>query len=176
VGIIAKRESETEYLRIFGKMVQTLQPVGRLEDILVEKLTMLVWRYRRLLQAEAAEVEIQSQHCEQKCLQEKLQAVDRAKEDQGLIHWAVRYHNELVLEGAIASLKELCRQTSAKGLNRERDRQAFREVNGPLGEPGEKEQMTLVPFRRMDDKEAYRVGLLPSRYRELASTGRDPAA
>jgi len=64
VGIIRKRESEAEYLNAVEGMVEALQPVGELEDILVEKLAMLVWRYRRRLEAEAAEVEGQTKDCE----------------------------------------------------------------------------------------------------------------
>jgi hypothetical protein len=45
-------------------MVETLQPVGRIEEILVEKLAMLVWRYRRLLQPEAAEVAWEAESAE----------------------------------------------------------------------------------------------------------------
>jgi hypothetical protein len=33
-------------------MMEARQPVVRLEDLLVEKLAMLAWRYRRLLQAD----------------------------------------------------------------------------------------------------------------------------
>jgi len=74
VGIVRKRESKTEYLRIVEDMVETLQPVGRLEEILVEKLAMLVWRYRRLLQAEAAEVARQAEPDEEGKVEGKTQA------------------------------------------------------------------------------------------------------
>jgi hypothetical protein len=52
-------------------MAETVQPVGGLEEILVEKLAMLVWRYRRLLQAEAGEVERQAEFCEHEYMERK---------------------------------------------------------------------------------------------------------
>ena len=44
-------------------MFETLEPAGKLEEFLVEKMAMLVWRYRRLLQTEAAEVANQTEDC-----------------------------------------------------------------------------------------------------------------
>jgi hypothetical protein len=34
----------------------TLQPEGKLEELLVEKLVSILWRYRRMLIAEGAEI------------------------------------------------------------------------------------------------------------------------
>jgi DNA-binding helix-hairpin-helix protein with protein kinase domain len=65
VGIVRRRESVAEYLKSVEDMVETVQPMGRLEEILVEKLAMLVWRYRRLLQAEAAEVARETEFAEE---------------------------------------------------------------------------------------------------------------
>jgi hypothetical protein len=172
VGIIPKRESEADYLRIFEDMVEAMQPIGRLEEILVEKSAMLLWRYRRLLQAEAAEVANQAAACEQKYLQNKFESVRTAKKDQGLINQALDNYNEVAPEAAITSLKSLRQQTSEKGLDWERDRQAIREVYGPMAEPGVKAR--IVSQLRHEGR-VYK-GLDPDhlvvqRYRELVYRG-----
>jgi hypothetical protein len=174
VGILPKRESEAEYLRTVEDMVETLQPAGKLEEILVEKLAMLVWRYRRVLQAEAAEVANQTASCERDYAQGKLKAARIAKNNEGLIFWALASDNEVALEAAIASLKGLRQQTSEKGLDWERDRQALREVYGPLGGPEAKE-LTTIELAAYSGKEGHvPLTTLASRYREVAGTGKDP--
>ena len=97
VGVIPSRESQAEYLSTVEDMVETLQPVGSLEEILVEKLAMLVWRYRRLLQAEAAEVANQAEDCQNAYQANKsIRAID-AKSRDGLIPHALNYYNEVCL-------------------------------------------------------------------------------
>lgn len=49
-------ESRASYDCLFRDLLKASRPEGRLEIILVEKLTMLLWRLRRLLQAERAEI------------------------------------------------------------------------------------------------------------------------
>ena len=56
VGLLRGRESRAEYNALVDELVESLQPVGMLEEILVEKLAWTLWRYRRLLRAEAAEI------------------------------------------------------------------------------------------------------------------------
>ena len=49
-------ESSDEYESLLNGLSEALKPEERLEKLLVEKLAMLSWRYRRLLQAEGAEI------------------------------------------------------------------------------------------------------------------------
>ena len=62
-------------------MVETLQSVGRLEEILVEKLAMLVWRYRRLLQAEAPEVAWEAEFAEDGNMEGKVRTAALSAKD-----------------------------------------------------------------------------------------------
>ncbi len=48
VGLLRGRESRAEYNALVDGLVESLQPVGMLEEILVEKLAWTLWRYRRL--------------------------------------------------------------------------------------------------------------------------------
>jgi hypothetical protein len=174
VGILRKRESEAEFLKTVEDMDETFQPVGGLEEILVEKLAMLVWRYRRLLQAEAAEVEHQAESCEDEYMQRKRTYMINAKTAEGLIASASTYTNEVALRAAVASLRELHRQTSEQGLDWERDRKALREVYGPLEEAGSTEP-SAVKLKAYPGMEGFvPLNTLARRYRELAGTGKDP--
>lgn len=85
VGLVPKRESPAEYRRIVEGLVETLQPLGRLEVILVEKLAMFVWRYRRLLQAEAAEISREATSAEERNVKDDALQVSMTSGRLGLI-------------------------------------------------------------------------------------------
>jgi hypothetical protein len=55
--VLSNDESEEEFNSLWKGLLNHLRPEGALEEILVEKLASHVWRYRRLLIAEAAEVQ-----------------------------------------------------------------------------------------------------------------------
>jgi hypothetical protein len=174
VGIIPQRESKAQYDNMAKDMVETLQPVGSLEEILVEKLTMLVWRYRRLLQAEAAEVASQAEKCEQGYLRDKGEAADKVKTDQGLIRWALEHYNEEALRQALTTLNSVRFQIRQEGLDWVRDQYRLREVYGPLSESGTPMRITTQVehdgrvYEGLDPNR-----LLAKRYRELAGTGQE---
>ena len=54
--IVLSYESRAEYEELLAGLRETLQPEGALEELLVEKLATTVWRQRRLLLAESAEI------------------------------------------------------------------------------------------------------------------------
>jgi hypothetical protein len=54
--VLLKRESPTEYGSLLNGLREDLQPQGTLEAALVENLAALLWRKRRLLRAESAEI------------------------------------------------------------------------------------------------------------------------
>src|SRR5229473_2773010 len=54
--IILETESKARYEELLAGLRETLQPEGALEELLVEKLATTVWRLRRLLLAESAEI------------------------------------------------------------------------------------------------------------------------
>ncbi|MGA8224441.1 MAG: hypothetical protein WB780_22540 [Candidatus Acidiferrales bacterium] len=53
---VAPGESRAEYKTLLSGLREHFQPVGTLEDILLEKLAVSIWRYRRLIYSEAAEI------------------------------------------------------------------------------------------------------------------------
>src|SRR5712692_666173 len=56
-AVFLKDESRTEYDALLDGLMENLQPQGKLEIVLVESLATLLWRKRRLLQVETAEIE-----------------------------------------------------------------------------------------------------------------------
>jgi hypothetical protein len=54
--LILKSESRAEYQLVLNGVREDLQPQGTVESALVESLTAILWRKRRLLQAESAEI------------------------------------------------------------------------------------------------------------------------
>src|SRR5712691_5667457 len=54
--IVLDSESKAEYEELLAGLRETLKPEGALEELLVEKLATTVWRHRRLLLAESAEI------------------------------------------------------------------------------------------------------------------------
>jgi hypothetical protein len=65
-----KAEPRIAFDALLNGLFNDLQPEGELEEILVEKLAILIWRYRRLIVAEA----------------ENSQAVDFLAEDEKLLN------------------------------------------------------------------------------------------
>jgi hypothetical protein len=53
--VILKGESRAHYESILSGLHQVFQPQGTLEDILVDKLTTILWRHRRLILADCGE-------------------------------------------------------------------------------------------------------------------------
>src|SRR5216683_6653728 len=56
-AILLHDESRAEYDALLDGLMENLQPRGKLEIVLVENLATLLWRKRRLLQVETAEIE-----------------------------------------------------------------------------------------------------------------------
>ena len=54
--VLKERESTARYQFLLNSLVENFQPEGALEALLVEKLAMLLWRHKRLVQAECAEI------------------------------------------------------------------------------------------------------------------------
>ena len=59
VAVLVDDESRPQYELLCRQLHRDFRPEGMFEEILVEKLATLIWRYRRLLQAEAAMVQEQ---------------------------------------------------------------------------------------------------------------------
>jgi hypothetical protein len=56
-AVLVKGESLAEYGRLLTGLREYFQPVGAFEDLLVEKIATIIWRLRRMLSAESAEIQ-----------------------------------------------------------------------------------------------------------------------
>jgi len=54
--VVLKTESKADYDSLATSLRNACQPRGALEEILVEKLAAILWRYRRLITAESGEI------------------------------------------------------------------------------------------------------------------------
>jgi hypothetical protein len=62
-GIFAKQlilsdENPKEYQQLFDDLQSALNPVGTLECALVERIAVAIWRQRRLIRSETANIEL----------------------------------------------------------------------------------------------------------------------
>jgi hypothetical protein len=54
--VLLKGESKGDYDKLVAGLYQDRQPVGTLEELLVDKLAAMLWRHRRLISMEVAEL------------------------------------------------------------------------------------------------------------------------
>jgi hypothetical protein len=131
-AVVLKSESHEEYLEFLTSLSESLQPVGKLEEILVEKLAVAVWRYRRLLRAEGAEIEKAAADYEPG-IGERISTMELANafwKDRGSIAKAFLSHDEGRLVFDVDTLKELREKVRQEGMDWERDRETLFELCG----------------------------------------------
>ena len=56
-AILLRSESRSEYDSLLNGLYEYFKPVGMFEEVLVEKLAVLIWRYRRLVNTETSEIQ-----------------------------------------------------------------------------------------------------------------------
>jgi hypothetical protein len=135
-AVLLKGESREKYESLLRQLWEALQPEGRLEDLLVEKLATIAWRYRRLLIAEAAEIRrgTESLEWDQRIREQYVAdelgatpALEDFGENVGLIR---KIRNPDILERCLELLIELQREIKADGFDRERDTEIFEKIYG----------------------------------------------
>lgn len=60
--LILPNESRADFDALLSEMTQCLNPIGFLEQVLIEKISTNLWRQRRLIQAESAQLSLQTLH------------------------------------------------------------------------------------------------------------------
>ena len=139
--VVLKGESQAEFDALLNRLRNDRQPVGTLEELLVEKLAVLFWRQRRLLIAEGAEIRANSEFVawdgSVRQFQELTEVLPQ-RSNGGLIS---RIENPRVLETCVNLLRELKEgieaSSSAPGLD----------------------HVILTRLYGIDDKENWRYGL-----------------
>jgi len=130
-------ESSQEYQSLLTRLQEALQPEGRLEELLVEKLAVFSWRLRRLLQAEGAEIRQGSEFVEYdraiQLSQEAEEAGTRKPYDDSLgirrgLIWKIR--NPEILDRCLEGLCELRQRMESSGFHQEEDVAILRGIYG----------------------------------------------
>jgi len=113
---VLKGESHADFDALLNGLRNDRQPVGPLEELLVEKLAILFWRNRRLLIAEGAEIRASSEFVEwdgHERQHQEFQELLSLRSKDGLIRWIA---NPQVLQGCVNLLKELKQSIEARGF------------------------------------------------------------
>lgn len=129
---LLKGESRAEFDALWNNLRDDFQPEGILEEALVEKLALLVWRQRRLIGAEIAEIQKSNEF---QSWDEVARQADGATEvseygighEGGLIR---RIANAEVLERCLELLKELKEGIHRYGFDAQSDSQILTMVYG----------------------------------------------
>jgi hypothetical protein len=126
--LFLKGESRSEFNALWDGLRSDFGPVGTIEEALVEKLAVLVWRYRRLLAAETGEVRKHAEFLEwdgdREATEEASQIlVDRPEDyfkrvdmnDSGLIRYC---NNPKILDLCVELLREMEAGIKERGFER----------------------------------------------------------
>jgi hypothetical protein len=130
-------ESETEYQSLVAGLRAARQPRGALEESLVENLAVLMWRKRRLLEAERAEIakarEFEVLDWAVSSLSQRDEVIHKAldMEDRigGMLH---EWSNPFVLAECISLLKGLREDLEQNGFD-PRHEKILGKIYGPVG-------------------------------------------
>ncbi|MCI0627649.1 MAG: hypothetical protein L0387_39365 [Acidobacteria bacterium] len=126
-----KGESRVEFDAFLKGLQESLRPVGALESLLVEKLALLAWRYRRMVIAEGAEIQKSVDFFQWDRDLNREHSVDSslpmAKLAGGLI---ARFRTPEMIDRCIELLEELRSTVAQLGFDVERDRNLLATLYG----------------------------------------------
>jgi hypothetical protein len=106
-AVLFHDESRPEYELLLNGLQESLQPQGKLEEVLVENLAAILWRKRRLLQVEAAEITKARILNFDSALQDKADELEYAHLKESSDGKLRRSSNLTIFENAIAILNIL---------------------------------------------------------------------
>jgi hypothetical protein len=131
-------ESSDEFESLLNGLSEALRPENGLEKLLVEKLAMIAWRHRRLLQAEGAEIQQGSEFVEwDQRMQQSLEAetasrtialIQKTRPNRpGLIS---NIQNSEILARCVELLLDLEQKLKSRGFNQDNDRVILNTIYG----------------------------------------------
>ena len=126
-AILLRRESRAEFDSLRTDLWEAVQPVGRFEELLVDKLASLSWRYRRFLLAETGEIRRQFLEWSEDRSKEKDEIADSLRDDDCL---RSNLHNSDVLKRCLELLAELREGIKTTGFSQKRDTAILQKIYG----------------------------------------------
>lgn len=143
---VLKGESQADFDALLCALRNDRQPQGALEEILVNKLSLLWWRLRRVWIAEGAEIRAGSEFIQ-------WDAEERNRQDAailpdlslngGLVRWMA---NPEVLQGSLDLLEELKENVENGGFHPEYDKAIMTKLYGNHDERGRSEKWKKTLF------------------------------
>ena len=136
-AIVLKGESRKEYELLLTGLLDDWQPIGMMEETLVEKLSVLFWRYRRLIQAESAEIAQVAEFVEEDVERRSLRHAGTVEDLGGVAKGMLQYcTNPLVYGRAVELLMQLEAGIEYRGFDKDRDVKLLRKLYGPPTDSG----------------------------------------
>ncbi len=144
-------ESQSEFDSLLEGLRRYFHPKGTLEEILVEKLARLIWRYRRLLTAEVAEIRIGIAFPCRNKEHQSTRVVTIVETVDGQVHGNLMQAivDPEILDKCLGLLRELKTGIDAGGFDTNRDSAILTKLYG--NEANKKGRLTL--------NGKYRIGL-----------------
>ena len=148
--VVLQGESRPDYESLLDGLRESFQPVGSLEEILVEKLAALLWRHRRVINAEGAEIRKKREFLEwDKKREQSMEGENQARENaitgldtfddgdtrEGLI-WHIE--NPEISDRCLELLGELRDQVESEELSLESEGTTSSILTRIYGPPGQK--------------------------------------
>jgi hypothetical protein len=131
-GVVLPNESRSQYESLLTDLIDNLSPKGRLEEILVEKLAMLSWRQKRLVEAERAEIQNSADFLEWEEENRQLQNLRGLDPPSPVdeIPLIDQMENPKVLERCLELLGDLKKGLEARGFDEKMDSEMLRKIYG----------------------------------------------
>jgi hypothetical protein len=127
---VLKSESQAEFDVLLKRLREDRKPDGALEELFVDKLAVLFWRFRRLLSAEGAEIQVGSEFAQwdkNEQYRQKTASFPQLTYNGGLLRWV---ENPEALQGCINLLQDLQRSISASGFLPQYDQSILTKLYG----------------------------------------------
>ena len=137
--VLLEGESKPELDDLLNGLREDYQPEGAMEEILVEKLTALLWRQRRVLTAEGGEIRKHVEFLEWNQERKELAEAKTSKESDELgIEFGPglmdRIDNPHILNYCLQQLEELRKSIKANGFTPKDDRRILKVLFGESSE------------------------------------------
>jgi len=130
---LLKNESKPEFDSLLDGLRENYKPEGTLEEVLVEKLATLLWRHRRLIVAEGAEVQSKVEVLQ---WNQQNRHFDEAERAESLSPFELtsspirKIENPKILEGCLLSLRVLRASIRGRGFDEKQDGEVLRGIYG----------------------------------------------
>lgn len=167
--VLADERGE-EYDEMVTKWCEYYQPAGAPEEVLVDRLVMLYWRYRRLVSAESAEIErarVPKSAGERRMWDSYGIASKKPLiEKNGLLLYATSENEFAAAEYFLTQVHDAIKQS---GPDYQRDRDALKRVYG-YGDDGEPEGLIADVYRKLEgrmDDDMFKEALLKAAADEI---------